>query len=142
MLFFIFRILVGGVFVIASIDKIAYPEEFVKIVVSYQITPSEIAQAFSYILPWAELILGIFLLVGLYTKKVSFIVSILLFIFILALLSQVIQGTKENCGCFTNIPLLSSSNPFVSIFRDIILLTMAIVVYYRTKGHELSWRKA
>ena len=59
------RILLGSLFVYASIDKIAFPPRFAEIVQNYLILPSFLIKPFSILLPWIGLFVGVSLIVGL-----------------------------------------------------------------------------
>lgn len=55
------RLILGAIFVYASIDKILHPDAFAKAVYNYQILPHAFINPTAMVLPWLELILGIFL---------------------------------------------------------------------------------
>jgi len=95
------RIILGSIFIYASLDKIAFPREFAKIVINYNILPEKIAIYFAFILPWIELFFGIFLIVGLFVRVSALALSLLLLVFIVILIIKSLNGTLANCGCFS-----------------------------------------
>lgn len=123
------RVIVGGTFIIASLDKIAQPELFAKLVQNYQILPQEIVPLFSIILPYAELILGIFLLVGLFVRESAMAVAFLLVLFISAVIYKVAQGTVTECGCFSVTSVKANHSAFIILLRDFILLALCINIF-------------
>ena len=59
------RLLVGGVFVYASLDKILNPSEFAKVVYNYQILPLPLSNLLAMSLPWLELFAGLAIVIGI-----------------------------------------------------------------------------
>ena len=127
---FVARLTLGCIFIYASIDKIAFPGEFAKIVQSYNILPDFLVKITALVLPWIELLLGIFLVIGLFVKKSAIILTSLLFIFLVALGVQATKGPIEDCGCFGKIPFLSSSNTFILIIRDLVFLSLGLMIVF------------
>lgn len=130
---FLFRLILGGVFVYASLDKIAHPGEFAKIVYYYHFLPGSVINIFAVILPWVELLTGMALILGLFVESAALIIGSLLFVFVIALGSAVIRGLDISCGCFSTSP---SSDKVVwdTIIRDLLLLMLVVQVYYGYGG--------
>jgi uncharacterized membrane protein YphA (DoxX/SURF4 family) len=120
------RAVVGGIFIYASLDKIAQPELFTKIVQGYRILPREIVPLFSFILPWIELVLGILLLVGLLIRGSASVAAFLLAVFISAILIKAAQGSISDCGCFSVIPGRANLSASILLLRDFILLALCL----------------
>ena len=72
------RLILGAVFIYASLDKIAHPAAFAKDVYNYQILPDALISLTAIGLPWLELIIGAFLLIGLFREGSVSIVTLLL----------------------------------------------------------------
>ena len=53
------RLILGGVFIYASLDKIAHPAEFAKAIGNYHVVPFGLENLMALALPWLELIAGI-----------------------------------------------------------------------------------
>lgn len=60
------RLILGGVFVFASVDKILHPAAFADAVYNYQILPDSLINVAAIILPWLELVLGSLLIIGVW----------------------------------------------------------------------------
>lgn len=135
---FIVRLLLGGIFIYASLDKIAYPEEFAKIVQNYNILPGFSVKIVAYLLPWIELILGIFLISGLFIRESAFSLSFLLLVFMIIIGIKSLNGTHENCGCFSNTSPLSSSNMFIIVLRDAFFLLCGILLIITNRKKTLT----
>lgn len=130
---FLFRLILGCVFVYASFDKIAHPADFARIVYNYHFLPTSTINLFAIILPWIELISGMALILGLFVESASLLIGLLLGVFIVALSSAVIRGLDISCGCFSTA---SSSEKVVwdTIIRDLIMLMLVVQVYYGYGG--------
>ena len=95
-----FRLLVGGIFIWASIQKIVDPSEFSKQIDLYKATPIIINNIVALIIPWIELLIGFGLILNRNIKG-SIILSIILFILFILLISQAYyRGFTLDCGCF------------------------------------------
>ena len=92
--------LVGVVFIIASIDKIASPDAFAANIHAYGIIPYAVINLFALIVPWIELLCGVFLISGVLVQSSSGILSFLLVCFIAAMTVAIMQELKIDCGCF------------------------------------------
>ena len=94
------RLLLGSMFIVASIDKIAAPDAFAANIVAYQLLPYALVNMIALIVPWMELLCGIFLVGGVYTRGSSALLSILLVVFIVAMVAALLRELKIDCGCF------------------------------------------
>ena len=53
-----FRLILGTVFIWASLDKIIDPEKFARNISNYHIVPYGLENTIAIILPWLELLIG------------------------------------------------------------------------------------
>jgi len=126
---FAFRLLLGVVFVYASLDKIANPQDFARIIYNYKILPSFLINIVAITLPWIELICGLFLIGGIFIESSSLVIFFLLIIFIMGTSINVfIRGIDINCGCFTT-SLEAKKLGGELVIREIILLLMSLQVF-------------
>jgi uncharacterized membrane protein YphA (DoxX/SURF4 family) len=65
------RVYVGGVFIYASMYKINYPGEFAETIASYQLVPYWAVNFMALVMPWAELVSGILMVLGVRTKSAA-----------------------------------------------------------------------
>lgn len=127
--FFVFRLVLGGIFIYASLDKIAHPEQFAKIVYNYKILPHSLINIFAITVPWVELICGIFLIVGIFVESSSAILSLLLLSFIIALSVNFLRGLDVNCGCFSTDPQ-GKKEGAILLIRDFVLLAIGLQIFF------------
>jgi putative oxidoreductase len=127
----LFRLAMGALFIYSSLDKIASPAEFAPAVRAYKILPSELVPLFSVVLPWIQLVTGAFLLVGFRTRASAAALSLVLVVFLVALVSGVIRGLTIDCGCFKGG---DESLGLWVILRDLVFLFMTGAVLLRDRG--------
>lgn len=97
------RLIIGFVFIYASIDKIINPLEFSDTIDNYQILPIAMNSIIALILPWAELIIGILLISGIYLEGASILSTVLLAMFIIMISQALYRGIDLHCGCFKTL---------------------------------------
>jgi putative oxidoreductase len=128
-LLFVIRLIVGLIFIYASIDKIKHPEQFARIVYNYKILPHFAINLFAIILPWLELVCGLFLVFGIMTRSSSLVISILLVLFIIALSINLFRGVDLGCGCFTT-NLANKEHISSIIWRDLVLVLLSLEILF------------
>jgi uncharacterized membrane protein YphA (DoxX/SURF4 family) len=99
-LLILLRLVVGVIFVWASIDKILHPEQFAHAVANYRILPQIMVNGFAVVLPWIELCCGVLLILGQWQQSASLVLVCLLAIFIVAVCGSLWRGLDIHCGCF------------------------------------------
>ena len=129
----IFRLVLGMTFVYASLDKIAHPDQFAKIIYNYKILPDFLINVFAVTLPWVELLAGLFLILGIFTESASLLISFLLVIFLFAISVNVFRGVDLNCGCFSTDPA-GKKEGISLLFKDFLFLFMGLMVLFFNKG--------
>jgi uncharacterized membrane protein YphA (DoxX/SURF4 family) len=131
------RLVLGGIFIYASLDKIAHPLQFARILESYKILTLSLITLPALILPWVELLAGICLVSGLCVRSAAMLLSALLFLFILALGLDACRGIKISCGCFST-SIGDSENIFVLIVRDLLILLPGLVIIFFNRENKDS----
>lgn len=121
------RFLLGLVFILASIDKIYAPDAFAANIESYRLLPGLIINAVAILLPWMELLCGVFLIGGVYLRGSSAILGTLLGIFSLAIVTALLRGLTIDCGCFGKEHATPIS--WMKVAEDIGLMAVAFHIY-------------
>ncbi|HUU54794.1 MAG TPA: MauE/DoxX family redox-associated membrane protein [Armatimonadota bacterium] len=124
-------IVVGGVFVYASLDKIARPDRFADIVHDYQMLPLLFINAFALAMPWTEITTGAALILGVWRRGAGLLAMALTVAFLVAIAQAEIRGLDIECGCFDVSGMSSTEASWDLFLRDIPLLL----------GAALVWRK-
>ena len=122
------RIVLGGVFIYASLDKIRHPELFAEAVYNYQLAPEAAVNLVALCLPWLELLSGGLLILGVWVQGGSLILSGLMIVFLGALGINLARGLDIHCGCFTT----QGSDPMTifTLFRDSFFLVLALFLFW------------
>lgn len=127
------RLFVGGVFIYASIDKIAHPAQFAHAIENYRILPHFIVNILAIILPWIELVSGLLLVSGVWRGASALVISGLLTMFIIAIMAGLARGLDITCGCFTTTG--GEKLGLSLILRDVILLLITIHILISSNSH-------
>ena len=93
------RILIGGILIYASINKIVDPGGFARAIDNYHLIPFGLENSMAIVLPWVELIVGISLIFGLFIDGAAFLVIVMMVIFIVAITFAILSGYNIECGC-------------------------------------------
>jgi len=125
-LLLLLRILLAFVFIYAGIEKIADPSGFSDSLDNYRILPLFSVNIFAIILPWIELIAGLFLLFGIKVKENSLIISFCLCVFIIAITISLFRGLNIDCGCFGTVN--GSKVGVYKLIEDFVLLLMGVLL--------------
>lgn len=126
---FFLRVIIGVVFIVASVNKIIEPEYFKAIITEYKILPDIFVPLFTVILPWIELLCGMMLILNIHTQSNALIILGILCMFTIGVSINLYQGIIHDCGCFDLFGKEDIS--LIVIIRDLIfiLLTFPILLY-------------
>ena len=94
------RLILGIVFIYASIDKIIDPNTFSNTIDNYHISPYILNNLAALVIPWIELLIGLCLIFNYLIKGASSISIGLLIFFIFIIAQALARGININCGCF------------------------------------------
>jgi uncharacterized membrane protein YphA (DoxX/SURF4 family) len=135
-LHWILAIGLGAVFVYASLDKIAQPREFARIVYHYRLIGPSAALGFipanvlSVTLPWVEAVTGALLIVGVWRREAALTAALLLVTFLVAVGYALSQGIDiANCGCFS-VSGEGRAAGVKLILQDVGLLAVAAILTF------------
>ncbi len=131
------RFILGGIFIYASIHKIADPGSFADTLYNYQLFPQMFIHFLAIFVPWLEMVAGVFLVVGIFPKGSSFVLSGMLVAFIIALSINLARGLDIDCGCF-DPQAAEHGSLWGTIIRDIVYLIPGVVILFFTKAKSPS----
>lgn len=131
------RLVAGGIFLFACLDKLQNPAAFAAAIDHYHMVPYALLHPMAYGLPILELIVGLALVFGVLRRGAAMLAAVLTVVFIVAIASALARGLDISCGCFhtdgghaVGISLL---------LRDFGLLMLCLPpLFFRDTGPELS----
>lgn len=128
---FLLRLVLGGIFIYAATGKILYPADFSEAIANYQIVPVATTNFLAIVLPWVELVAGVFLINGFKTQSANFILLVMICVFSFGAVLALARGLDINCGCFTE-----SSRKVGMIFlaEEAAMLLMSVGILFFDKG--------
>ncbi len=119
------RLVMAGVFVYASVDKIIHPDLFAETVYNYQVLPGYLVNLTALILPWLELIIGVLLLANRCMAGASTLAAGLMTVFLGTIIFNLARGLDISCGCFSTAKD-SSPISMATMTRDIVFLVLSL----------------
>ena len=120
------RLVLGGVFLVAGATKIPDPGGLAASIRAYELPlPEWFVSLSAHALPYLEVMLGLYLLVGLFTKVSAWATTGLTALFLLALLQGALRGLEIDCGCFGS-SAGETSNLWLAAARDVGLLVLGL----------------
>jgi uncharacterized membrane protein YphA (DoxX/SURF4 family) len=94
------RLVVGGTFIYASLDKLAHPEAFAQAIHNYRMVPYSLLHIMAHLLPVLEIVVGVLLVVGFWQRGAALLTAGMNLVFIAAIATALVRGLDISCGCF------------------------------------------
>ncbi len=138
------QIALGLFFVVAALPKLVDPPSFAHMIYNYRLVPGGFVNIFALVMPWLELLAGVALVLGIWTRTSATLVGALLLVFVAAISLNLARGNAIDCGCFD----VTAANRSVAerladmrlvVLRDVGMLTMvAQILWARTAARALA----
>ena len=93
-------VIIGGLFIYAGAVKIVDPAEFARDIDNYKMLSWQIGVGLAFYLPWLEILTGLALITGVLYRGGVFILTCLMFVFVVATIVAKARGLDISCGCF------------------------------------------
>ena len=94
------QIALGAIFVAAALPKIVDPPSFAHMIYNYRILPGPLVNITALIMPWLEILTGLALILGVWTRAARNIIAAMLLVFVLAIAFNLLRDNAIDCGCF------------------------------------------
>lgn len=94
------RLVTGSVWIVAGVLKLPDPSESVRAVRAYDLLPEAVVPTVGHLLPVLEVVVGLLLVLGVLTRPVAVVSSLLFVAFIVGISSAWARGLQIDCGCF------------------------------------------
>jgi uncharacterized membrane protein YphA (DoxX/SURF4 family) len=120
------RLVVGSVFVVAAVLKLADRNAFLDDIRHYNLISGSLVLGVANYLPWLELVCASCLLVRWRERAAATLVAMLCGAFTLLTAITWIRGIDVACGCFG--PAWDAGRPVLTLLRDVLLSLAAVFV--------------
>lgn len=126
------QLLVGVVFLVAALAKIADLNTFATQLHNYRMMPVWSENLVAMVLPWVELLAAFSLLFGVRPRSGAVIVFAMMLVFTVAVGVAMARGLDVSCGCFGKV--LSSKVGFQKLLENVGLLLLAGIASLRSES--------
>jgi uncharacterized membrane protein YphA (DoxX/SURF4 family) len=130
------RLVVGGVWLVAGVLKLPDPAETVRSVRAYQLLPVALVPTIGNALPIVEVVVGGCLVLGLFTRPIAVVSTLMQLAFIIGISSAWARGLQIECGCFGSsgdqVTNATAAYPW-DIARDIGLMLLSAYLVWRPR---------
>ena len=118
------RIILGGLFLWASVTKVPDMAAFAESVANYRIVPPALVPAVAAVVVGVEIAAGAALVLNVWARAAALVLSALLAVFTVGLASALARGIDLSCGCFGG----TAPATWWTVLRDLVLLALALGV--------------
>ena len=126
------RVLVGGLLVAAGALKVGHPTDLAVAIAGFRLLPAAVVAPLALALPYLELLLGGYLVVGLFTRIAAWIAVAQFVVYAAAIASAVVRHIPANCGCFGPGDVAVADWPHVGF--DLALAVAGAFIAYGAPG--------
>jgi uncharacterized membrane protein YphA (DoxX/SURF4 family) len=124
---FALRIYLGYFFIYASLSKIPYPAQFAEAIANYRLIPYMFLNLGALILPWIELVTGLFLIIGFKSRSSALVIGLLLIMFDVMVLINMYWGAPITCGCYDTV---GEPIGWKKVLENALMLVFSVQIYY------------
>ena len=132
---FALRVYLGYFFIYASLSKIPHPAQFAEVIANYRLIPFMYVNLGAVILPWIELVTGLFLIIGFKSRSSIIVIGLLLIMFDLMILINMYRGAPITCGCYDTV---GEPIGWKKILENLLMLVFSVQIYYCDRSVLLS----
>jgi putative oxidoreductase len=120
------RLLLGAIFISFALSKILRPMVFALNVVDYGMMPSWGVNLWALALPWAELVVGLFLILGIRTRAAATLIAAMNIVFIVGLVNAILHHMPINCGCVGEV---GEPVNWLKVMKNTAMVIMTIQIF-------------
>ncbi|MHB8147644.1 MAG: MauE/DoxX family redox-associated membrane protein [Vulcanimicrobiaceae bacterium] len=128
----VLRIALGAVLVAAGALKIGHAADLAAAIAGFRLLPGDIVAPLALALPYLEIMLGGYLLLGLFTRTAAIVVCVQFLAYAAAIASAVLRHIPADCGCFGPHDVATADWPHVAF--DLALAALAAIIAYGAPG--------
>ncbi len=94
------RLLLGSLLIFAGAVKVGHASDLASAIAGFRLLSAAAVAPLAIILPYFEILLGLYLVAGLFTRIAAAIATAQFVIYAAAIASAIVRGIPANCGCF------------------------------------------
>ena len=117
---------------VAGALKVAHPASLAQAIAGFRLLPAAIVGPLALALPWLELLLGGYLIAGLFTRVVAYVAAAQFVAYAGVVASAVVRHIPAGCGCFGPNDTAVADWPHVAF--DLMLAAAGVFVAWRGPG--------
>ncbi len=94
------RVLLGGLLLVAGVLKVGHPAELAATIAGFRLLPAAIVGPLALALPYVELLVGAYLVAGLFTRVTASFAALQFVCYAGVIASALVRHIPASCGCF------------------------------------------
>jgi len=127
------RLVPAGLFLWAGLEKAFARQDSILAVNAYDVLPERLVEPVAILLPWAEIAIGVLLVLGLFVRFAGLATAFLAGTFIIGLAQAKARGLQIDCGCFGGGGV-GAGVTWWDIVRDIPIVLAGLYLAVRPRG--------
>lgn len=121
------RVLLGAIFISFALSKILRPAVFALNTVEYDMMPAWGVNLWALALPWAELVVGLFLVLGIRTRAAATLIGAMNLVFMVGLVNAILHHMPINCGCVGEV---GEPVNWLKVMKNTAMLIWTIQIFF------------
>ncbi len=126
------RLLLGGLLLVTGALKAGHAVDLAAAIAGFRLLPAAVVGPMALALPYFEMLLGLYLVAGLFTRAAAWICTLQFLAYAGAIASAVIRHIPANCGCFGPHDSAVADWPHVGL--DLALALVALFIALNAPG--------
>jgi putative oxidoreductase len=120
------RMLLGLILLVAGALKVGHADDLAAAIAGFRLLPASVVGPIAFVLPFVEILLGGYLIAGLFTRIAGWITAAAFAIYAAVIASAIVRHIPAACGCFGPGDRATADWPHVAI--DAILALAGVFV--------------
>lgn len=126
------RLFIGGLLIVAGALKVGHFSDVAAAIAGFRLLPAPITAPLAVALPFIEIFLGAYLVIGLFTRLAGWLSCAAFALYAGVIASAVLRHLPANCGCFG--PADAATADWPHVLFDLALAALGALVALRAPG--------
>lgn len=122
----VMRLVLGAVLIASGALKIGHFQAFASALAGYQLLDQAVVAPLAVMLPLFQILLGMYLFAGLFTRTIAIATAMLLTVYGGALITAIVRHIPAVCGCFAPNDRVIADWPHVAL--DFGFVAIAVII--------------